>query len=364
MNSLENLFSCASINHLHLPNRFIMAPMSRYFSKNNVPDENVVQYYRRRAEGAVGLIVTEGTCINHIAANGYRNVPYIYGDESLKGWKAVVDAVHGVGGKIFAQLWHVGAYRNQDAHPNSEIPAYSPSGLLAPDTPNGVMMSVTDIEKVIAAYALAAKEAKQTGFDGVEIHGGHGYLIDQFFWEGTNRREDQFGGSLAKRTRFAVEVVQAIKREVGRGFPLSFRWSQWKQQDYRAKLCQTPAELEMFLSPLVLAGIDMFHCSTRYFWEPEFASSSLGLAGWTKKITGKSTVAVGNVGIDYKGKNGEFRSKVSTLEDVDERIGKGEFDFAAVGRSMIANSDFVSKIACGGGSELESFQSADLQGLW
>ena len=295
-----------------------MAPMSRYFCSNNTPNEQVVDYYRRRAEGGIGLIITEGACIDHPAANGYKDVPFIYGEKPLNGWKKVVDAVHDSETKIFSQLWHVGAFRNMEVSFNQKSPAYSPSGIFSLGKKNGIAMSMKDIDTVITAYAQAALDAKQVGFDGIEIHAGHGYLIDQFFWKDTNTRRDSFGGSIKNRTQFATEIIQAIKQAAGKTFPISLRWSQWKQQDYKARLALTPAELEQFLSPLASAGVDMFHCSTRHALTAEFTDSTLSLAGWTKKITGKPTVAVGNIGIDFDGKDGQFKSAYSTLLEIDE----------------------------------------------
>src|SRR5690606_31751349 len=139
-------------------------------------------------------------------------------------------------------------------------------------------------DAVVAAFAQAAADARALGFDAVEVHGAHGYLIDQFFWEGTNRRDDAYGGSIANRTRFAAEIIAAIRARVGADLPIILRFSQWKLQDYHARLVNSPTELEQFLTPLAEAGVDLFHCSTRRFWEPEFAGSDLTLAGWTRKL--------------------------------------------------------------------------------
>lgn len=136
---------------------------------------------------------------------------------------------------------------------------------------------------MIAAFAQAADDAKRIGFDGIELHGAHGYLIDQFFWGKTNRRTDRYGGDLVDRTRFAVEIVKACRRAVGPDYPIALRFSQWKSSDYTAKLAETPDELARFLAPLANAGVDIFHCSTRRCWESEFIGSDLNLAGWTKK---------------------------------------------------------------------------------
>ena len=127
-------------------------------------------------------------------------------------------------------------------------------------------MSIAQIESVIGAFATAATDAHKLGFDGVEIHGAHGYLVDQFFWEGTNQRDDEWGGSMAARSRFANEIVRAIRAATTPDFTIILRYSQWKQQDYTARLATTPQLLEQFLQPLADAGVDIFHCSTRRYW--------------------------------------------------------------------------------------------------
>src|SRR5690606_279208 len=205
-------FSCKSLN---LRNRVAMAPMTRSFSPGNVPNDAVVKYYQRRAEGEIGLIITEGVEINHAGVSGFPNVPKIYG-EAMTGWKRVVDAVHAAGGQISPQLWHVGAVRKPET--DDAAPAYRPSGLFAPGKQSGVAMTKDDINEVIAAFAESAKQSKEAGFDGVEIHGAHGYLIDQFLWEGTNVRDDEYGGSLENRARFACEIVKAVREAVGEDF--------------------------------------------------------------------------------------------------------------------------------------------------
>mgnify|MGYP005689692451 FL=1 len=166
------------------------------FSPGYVPNDQVVGYYQRRAEGEVGLIITEGTFVGHKAANGYERVPAIYGDEAMAGWKKVVDAVHAAGGQIIPQLWHVGSVRKPGIGPDKDVPGYSPSGLFKPGKENGHAMTKEDIQDVVRAFAESAKAAKEVGFDGVEIHGAHGYLLDQFFWEGTNQRDDEYGGPI------------------------------------------------------------------------------------------------------------------------------------------------------------------------
>jgi len=368
MSQIDNLFKPFRLNNLELANRVVMAPMTRTYSPNNVPGELVVDYYRRRAAGGVGLIITEGTCIGHKAASGYPNVPFIAGAEPLAGWKKVVEAVHAEGGKIAAQLWHVGAVRKPGVEPGGDTPGFGPSGMGMPGKVTGHEMTKDDIAEVVAAFAQAAKDAKATGFDAIEVHGAHGYLVDQFFWEGTNQRTDEYGGNLANRSRFAIEIVTAIRAVVGDDYPIIFRWSQWKQQQYDARLVETPEALEAFLKPLSDAGVDIFHCSTRRFWEAEFEGSDLNLAGWTKKLTGKPTITVGSVGlnVDFLPVDGtaNFRdAEPASLDNLAQRLDKEEFDLVAVGRSLIANPDWPNRVRDGEFDQLEPYDKGLLRDL-
>lgn len=373
MSGISALFEPFHCKSLDLPNRVVMAPMTRNFSPGNVPGDNVAAYYRRRAEGGTGLIITEGTCIGHPAASAYENVPFFHGEAALAGWRLVAEAVHGAGGKIAPQLWHTGAMRGIGApgkviDPWPEVPAVTPSGLLMPGREHGQAMSQEDIDSVVAAFAQGAADARALGFDAVEVHGAHGYLIDQFFWEGTNRREDAYGGSIAKRTRFAAEIIAAIRARVGPDFPIILRFSQWKLQDYRARLVASPAELEQFLSPLVDAGVDIFHCSTRRFWEPEFADSELTLAGWTRKLSGRPSILVGSVTleqdfIDEQQRNIGTRAEPASLRNLAELLAREECDLVAVGRALIPNPDWPKLIAAGRERELRAYDKRDLETL-
>lgn len=356
MNS-DVLFKPFQYGNLKLPNRTVMAPMTRGFCPDGVPGENVAEYYRKRVEGGVGLIISEGTLINHPSATGNVEYPSFYGEKALAGWKNVIDTVHAAGGKMMPQIWHVGATRRPGTGPFPDAPSASPSGLVAKGKKVFEALTIDEIEKLVAAYAQAAFDAKELGFDGVEVHGAHGYLIDQFFWQDTNVREDKYGGDIVARTEFAVEIVKAIRQRCGDDFPLVFRWSQWKQQQYEAKLVNTPDELAQFLAPLNDAGVDIFHCSQRRFWEPEFDGSSLNLAGWTKQITGKPTISVGSVSLD-----GEFlasfvgeEANVASIDNLLERMENDEFDLIAIGRALLSNPDWVNKIKNGQFDQLEPF---------
>ncbi|MCH5583436.1 NADH:flavin oxidoreductase [Shimazuella sp. AN120528] len=344
--ALESLFQPFTFNKLQLPNRIVMAPMTRAFSPNGIPTEEVAAYYKRRAANEVGLIITEGTVINHPAASSDSNVPFFYGKEALQGWAKVVEAVHEVGGKIIPQLWHVGIQRPVGSHPFPDVKPISPSGITSTGEKVAEPLTVEEIKDIVEAYAEAAANAKRIGFDGIELHGAHGYLIDQFFWEATNKRTDQYGGDLVGRTRFAVEVIEACREAVGPDFPIVFRFSQWKIGAYTEKLAKTPAELEQFLSPLSEAGVDIFHASTRRFWEPEFTDSELNLAGWTKKLTGKPTITVGSVGLDDVFAPG-ITAKNAPIDALIDRLQKHEFDLVAIGRALLVDPAWASKLHAG-----------------
>jgi 2,4-dienoyl-CoA reductase-like NADH-dependent reductase (Old Yellow Enzyme family) len=365
--TVKALFEPFRLGNLELPTRVVMAPMTRSFSPGGVPGAQVVEYYRRRAAAGVGLIVTEGTTVGHKAANGYPHVPRFYGEDALAGWKEVVDAVHAEGGKIVPQLWHVGNVRKAGTEPDASVPGFGPSEKVKDGNVVVHGMTKDDIEEVIAAFAQAARDAKAIGMDGVEIHGAHGYLVDQFFWEGSNQRTDEYGGDLAQRSRFAIELIQAVRAAVGPDFPIIFRFSQWKQQDYTARLVQSAEELGAFLKPLADAGVDIFHCSTRRFWEPEFDGSDLNLAGWTRQLTGKPTITVGSVGLD-----GEFLqfmvntdkvAEPASLEKLLERLNKQEFDLVAVGRALLVDPDWAVKVRDGRESDILPFSREALKTL-
>jgi 2,4-dienoyl-CoA reductase-like NADH-dependent reductase (Old Yellow Enzyme family) len=364
--AVASLFTPFRIGALEISNRFVMAPMTRGKSPAGEPTEDVVAYYRRRAEHGVGLILTEGTTVDHPVATADPNVPRFHGDVPLAAWKRVVAAVHEAGGHIFPQLWHVGTARRPGTAPYPDEQSVGPSGLIAPGKKRAREMTESDITDVIEAYASSAGAARELGFDGLELHGAHGYLIDQFFWGGTNVREDSWGGSPLSRTRFASEIVRAVRRAVGPDFPLCLRFSQWKLQDFNARLAQSPAELEAFLAPLADAGVDIFHASTRRFWLPEFDDSDLNLAGWTKKLTGKPVITVGSVGLDqefvsaFAGVNAELRG----LEDLISRFERGDFDLVAVGRALLQDPAWVEKVRDGRRAEILPFDAGSLKTLY
>ncbi|WP_436848614.1 NADH:flavin oxidoreductase [Streptomyces asoensis] len=362
----EILSRPVSLNGLTVPNRIAMAPMTRMFSPAGIPGEDVVSYYGRRAAAGVGLIVTEGTYVGHESAGQSDRVPRFHGEEQLAGWAKVAEAVHAGGGTIVPQLWHIGMVRNQGEPPFADAPAVGPSGIRVDGTEGtGKAMTQRDLDDVIGAFAEAAAAAERIGFDGVELHGAHGYLLDQFLWAGTNRRTDAYGGDPVARAKFAAEVVAAVRETVSAEFPIIFRYSQWKQEAYDARLAETPEELEAILAPLAAAGVDAFHASTRRYWLPEFDGSDLNLAGWTKKLTGKPTITVGSVGLDgdfIKAFAGEG-SPVKGIDDLLDRLERDEFDMVAVGRALLQDPEWAAKVLGGRLDELKPYDAAALRTL-
>ncbi|MER6220458.1 NADH:flavin oxidoreductase [Streptomyces sp900105755] len=362
----EILSRPVALNGLTVPNRIVMAPMTRQFSPGGVPGEDVVSYYSRRAAAGVGLIVTEGTYVGHDSAGGSSRVPRFHGEEQLAGWAKVAEGVHAAGGTIVPQLWHIGMVRKQGQAPVADAPAVGPSGIRLDGTEGeGKAMTAQDLDDVIRAFAEAAAAAERIGFDGVELHGAHGYLLDQFLWAGTNRRTDAYGGDPVARTKFAAEIVAAVRDSVSPEFPVIFRYSQWKSDNYDARLAETPEELEAILTPLAAAGVDVFHASTRRYWVPEFDGSDLNLAGWTKKLTGRPTITVGSVGLD-----GEFLrafagegSGTRGIDDLLDSLEREEYDMVAVGRALLQDPEWAAKILAGRTDELASYDAASLQTL-
>ncbi|KXH85038.1 NADH:flavin oxidoreductase [Chryseobacterium kwangjuense] len=352
--STESLFKPFTYKNLELKNRIVMAPMTRAQSDNGVPTRNIADYYARRAAAEVGLILSEGTVINRIASKNMQNIPDFYGNEALSGWENVIDAVHHNGGKMGPQIWHVGDTRMSEDYPLAQMEKAS-------------TMTLEDIQDTINQFAASAKAAKDLGFDVVEVHGAHGYLIDQFFWEVTNTRTDEYGGkTIGERNRFAVDVIKAIRAAVGEDFTIILRLSQWKQQDYSSRLAANPAEMEEWLLPLKEAGVDIFHCSQRRFWEPEFEGSDLNFAGWAKKITGQPTITVGSVGLkgDFMSAFAGQGTEKTDLTDLIRRLDNEEFDLVAVGRALLQDPEWVKKIKTGNTEELLDFSAESMGKLY
>ena len=213
------LFTPIKVGNLTLPNRVVMAPMTRSRAVGNVINPSAATYYGQRS--SAGLIVTEASqiCAQGI---GYPDTPGIHTEAQVSAWKKITAEVHSRGGRIFLQLWHVGRISHPLFQPNGDLPvsasavapkgsSYTHEGMKEFVTPRA--LEIAEIKKIVEQYAQGARNAKHAGFDGVEIHGANGYLIDQFLRDGTNKRTDAYGGSIANRLRFALEVVDAVRAE-------------------------------------------------------------------------------------------------------------------------------------------------------
>ncbi|SNS11232.1 2,4-dienoyl-CoA reductase [Sphingomonas laterariae] len=373
----DPLFQPITIGTLALPNRIVMAPMGQGKAVGGVPDPGYPAYYARRAEGGVGLIVSGATAIGHAHAAFDENEPHFHGDAALAIWAQAIDAVHAAGGQMMPQIGHAGLQGLAPVAP--PWPGIGPSAVwlpgaqvgqpAGPERIEGQPMTLAEIDTVIAAFVQAAIDAQRLGFDGVEVHGAHGFLIDQFLWARTNRRDDGFGRD---RARFAADVIAAVRAAVGPDFPIALRFSQFKMTDYAARLAETPQELEALLRPLVDAGVDLFDCSLRRFWRAEFADDGpMNLAGWIRKLAGRPTIAGGGIGLaktalEY-GEEGVYGrvadASTAHLDDVRERLVRGEFDLVALGRSILGDAAWAAKVRDGHHENLQPYRPELLAGL-
>ena len=222
-NEVQPLLTPLAMGPFHLRNRIVMAPMTRNRAENkgNVAVEIMATYYSQRA--SAGLIISEGSQVSPQGV-GYLNTPGIHSKDQVEGWKQVTKAVHDRGGTIFLQLWHVGRVSHPDFHEgnlpvapspiNPETEAYTPLGLKKTVVPRE--LSTSEVRGVVQDFVRGAENAREAGFDGVEVHGANGYLIEQFLRDSANKRTDEYGGSIENRARFLMEVVDGIGRVIGK----------------------------------------------------------------------------------------------------------------------------------------------------
>lgn len=366
--AIDRLFEPIAVGAIELPTRFVMPAMNRGWYEEGVPSDRYGGYYAERVRNGVGLVVTGACPVDHPSASAMTDPPI--NARSAVGWSKAAEQVRRGGGHIFQQLWHEGAIRVAEKGYYPDAPTLSPSGLARGDRPNGRAATTGELEDIIAAFADAAVCARQAGFSGVELHGAHGFLIDQFLWAQTNLRQDRFGGpSLLERARFALEAIAAVRAAVGPDFPISFRFSQWKGIDFDARIMEPEYEIAGFVVAMETAGVDMLHASSRYFWKPDNAAAPLNLAGWTKRFARVPVVTVGSVGLKID-LFGGFLSDRAELEaaDVEQLIqlarmhAAGQFDCLAVGRSLIGDASYLTKLRAGDLAAIRRFTKADVMG--
>ena len=338
------IFENYKLKNITLRNRIVMAPMTRNQSPGGIPTQEVVAYYSRRAKAEVGLIITEGIELSHKASSAYPNVPRLDSNEAKEAWKKVVEGIKNNNGAVIAQLWHCGGFRKLGMQPNPEVPGHTASGLVKPGKKVAHEMTLKDIKETIDAYASDAKICEEIGFDGVEIHGAHGYLIDNFFWSGTNIREDEYGGSIENRSQFVSDIIKSVRENVSENFIVGLRFSQWKQHDFEAKLASNPEELKTILTSPVESGLDYLHSSMRRFWESEFEGSEENLAYWTKKITKIPTIGVGSVGLDSDFIDMTAPATPTSIDKAIDDITNDKYDLIAVGRALLSDHEWVLKM--------------------
>ncbi len=354
------LFDTVKLGNTTLDNRMGVAPMTRTSATpEGLATDQMVSYYTKFARGGFGVIITEGIYPDGKYGQGYFNQPGLINNEQMQAWKKVTDSVHQAGGKIFAQLMHAGALSQGNrfvtdtigpsvVQPKGEqMKIYAGKGLF----PLPKEATNEDITDVIKGFVNAAKHAKEAGFDGVEIHGANGYILDQFLTDYVNQRTDEYGGSTENRVRLLVEAVKAVRKAVGKDYTLGIRISQGKINDFHHKWAGKGKDAEIIFGQLGSSGIDYIHVTEYEAWQPAFpegeGTSALDSAfddqGATLAALAKRYGKVPVIA------NGNLHDPIQA----NELIEKGEADVITIGRGALANGDWVNKVK--NGESLEEF---------
>lgn len=354
------LFDTVKLGNTTLDNRMGVAPMTRTSATpEGLATDQMVSYYTKFARGGFGVIITEGIYPDGKYGQGYFNQPGLINNEQMQAWKKVTDSVHQAGGKIFAQLMHAGALSQGNrfvtdtigpsvVQPKGEqMKIYAGKGLF----PLPKEATNSDITDVIKGFVNAAKHAKEAGFDGVEIHGANGYILDQFLTDYVNQRTDEYGGSTENRVRLLVEAVKAVREAVGKDYTLGIRISQGKINDFHHKWAGKGKDAEIIFGQLGSSGIDYIHVTEYEAWQPAFpegeGTSALDSAfddqGATLAALAKRYGKVPVIA------NGNLHDPIQA----NELIEKGEADVITIGRGALANGNWVSKVK--NGESLEEF---------
>lgn len=331
------LFEEPRLGRLTLKNRIALAPMTRTSAtEDGRATEDMASYYAKFARGCYSLIITEGTYPDEAYSQGYRNQPGIANDAQVQSWRSVVDAVHRENGCIFMQLMHAGALSQGNRFKNDTIApsAMKPKGEQLPfyggqgEFPLPKEMNKQDIEQVIHAFADAAVRVKDAGFDGLEIHGANGYLLDQFLTDYTNKRTDEYGGSIENRVRLHLEVMEAVRRAVGQDYPLGIRVSQGKVNDYYHKWAGGEDDARIIFESIAKIGPDFIHITEYDATRPAFDGGET-LIGLAKRYAKVPVIANGQLGAPEKAEG---------------LIESGEADVITLGKSALANPDWPKRV--------------------
>ena len=357
----DPLFAPYDAGRLQLRNRVVMPAMQRGFCREGAPTADMIEYLRQRAAGGVALIISESCAVDHPSATGQAQAARLNA-HSKPMWARCIEAVHAEGASMFMQLWHEGALRE-----TADGQTLGPSGLAHAGRRNGRAATTRELEEIRDSFIRAARDAAEIGADGVELHACHGYFLDQCLWDETNRRDDRYGGaSLFERSTLHREIVEGIRDACPENFVISFRFSQWKEVDYEAKVARQPADLAAMVQGLAAAGVDLLHASTRRFWLPEWPPDPRGLAAWTKELSGLPVIAVGSVGLSNDVMT-NLLDDIQPHQELDRSLqlmraslSRGEFDFIAIGRSLIGDPNWLLKVQRGDLETIRTFTKSDL----
>jgi 2,4-dienoyl-CoA reductase-like NADH-dependent reductase (Old Yellow Enzyme family) len=296
-----SLFDTLALNGVPLRNRLAVAPMTRISATAaGVPTEAMTRYYAGFARGGFGLIVTEGIYTDRAYAQGYAGQPGLTDAQQVAAWRRVVAAVHQQGGRIVAQLMHAGAlsqanrFRDDTVGPSAVQPKGQQMTVYAGKGPYRMprAMEEADILQAIEGFAQAARLARDAGFDGVEIHGANGYLLDQFLTDYTNQRQDAWGGSIAQRMRLLLETARAVRVAVGAGFPVGVRISQGKVNDFAHKWPEGAEGAAAVFSALGASAVDYLHVTEYEAWMPAFADDGATLVQLARRAAPALALAI------------------------------------------------------------------------
>jgi len=335
------LWSPVQIGSTQLPNRVALAPMTRISAtEEGLVTEKMVTYYESFARGGFGLLITEGIYPDTAHSQGYLYQPGIATEEQARSWAGVVDAVHAAGAKIFAQLMHAGSqaqgsrFVDSTIAPSAVAPKGEQLGFYRGEGPYRVPAEITPAQmaEVREGFVAAALRARDAGFDGVEIHGANGYLLDQFLTDYLNRRTDEYGGSPENRVRFAAEICRAVREAVGPDMTVGIRVSQAKVSDHDHRWSGGAEEAATIFSALAATGIDFLHTTEYRATEPAFGDEGESLAALAKKHSGLPVIANGHLD--------DPETAVSMLAD-------GAADVVALGKAALANRDWPLRVRNG-----------------